>query len=107
MVKDGAGYGGFDDVAVDLRVDDHADPVTELVPAARPQRPLPHRVDRRGEGAPSTPRCAAELDERARPAATPDFRAWVGAENYEMRVADDFGWIDQQILEIIRDASRA
>src|SRR5512144_367126 len=30
VVRDGAGYGGGDDVAVDLRVDDHADPVTEL-----------------------------------------------------------------------------
>ena len=30
VVRDGAGYGGRDDIAVDLRVDDHADPVTEL-----------------------------------------------------------------------------
>lgn len=30
VVRDGAGYGGHDDVAVDLRVDDHAAPVTEL-----------------------------------------------------------------------------
>ena len=30
VVRDGAGYGGHDDIAVDLRVDDHADPVTEL-----------------------------------------------------------------------------
>ena len=30
VVRDGAGYGGLDDVAVDLRVDDHTDPVTEL-----------------------------------------------------------------------------
>ncbi len=30
VVRDGAGYGGGDDIAADLRVDDHADPVTEL-----------------------------------------------------------------------------
>ena len=30
VVREGAGYGGLDDIAVDLRVDDHADPVTEL-----------------------------------------------------------------------------
>jgi len=30
VVKEGAGYGGGDDIAVDLRVDDHADPVVEL-----------------------------------------------------------------------------
>ena len=46
VVRDGAGYGGHDDVAVDLRVDDHADPVTELARLRRPQRALPDRVDR-------------------------------------------------------------
>lgn len=30
VVRDGAGYGGLDDVAADLRVDDHDDPVGEL-----------------------------------------------------------------------------
>ena len=30
VVREGAGYAGGDDIAVDLRVDDHADPVTEL-----------------------------------------------------------------------------
>ena len=30
VVREGAGYGGGDDIAVDLRVDDHPDPVTEL-----------------------------------------------------------------------------
>src|SRR5690606_16533240 len=30
VVREGAGYGGHDDVAVDLRVDDHATPIPEL-----------------------------------------------------------------------------
>jgi uncharacterized Ntn-hydrolase superfamily protein len=30
IVKEGAGYGGFDDIYCDLRVDDHADPIREL-----------------------------------------------------------------------------
>ena len=30
VVREGAGYGGGDDIAVDLRVDDHSDPVPEL-----------------------------------------------------------------------------
>ena len=50
VVKEGAGYGGLDDIAVDLRVDDHADPDPRAGPAARPQRPLPHRLDRGGAG---------------------------------------------------------
>ncbi len=30
IVQEGAGYGGFNDVKVDLRVDDHEQPITEL-----------------------------------------------------------------------------
>ncbi|UAL30974.1 DUF1028 domain-containing protein [Nocardioides rotundus] len=30
VVREDAGYGGLDDLAVDLRVDDHTDPVSEL-----------------------------------------------------------------------------
>jgi uncharacterized Ntn-hydrolase superfamily protein len=30
VVKKGAGYGGFDDRMIDLRVDDHKEPITEL-----------------------------------------------------------------------------
>lgn len=31
VVKEGAGYGGFNDRAVDLRVDDHKEPIKELI----------------------------------------------------------------------------
>jgi uncharacterized Ntn-hydrolase superfamily protein len=30
VVQEGAGYGGFNDVKIDLRVDDHPTPITEL-----------------------------------------------------------------------------
>ena len=50
VVRDGAGYGGLDDIAVDLRVDDHAGAGDRAGPAARPQRPLPDRLDRGGAG---------------------------------------------------------
>ncbi len=45
-----------------------------------------------------------ELEERARALGHQDFHSWVGAENYEMRVAGDGAWIDQQVLELIRTA---
>ena len=45
VVRDGAGYDGGDDIAVDLRVDDHADADRRAGPAARPQRPLPDRLE--------------------------------------------------------------
>ena len=42
----------------------------------------------------------AELEEYARSQNQESFRAWVGAENLEMRVGDD--WIDQQIVKYAR-----
>ena len=53
---------------------------------------------------PITPDLAAELEELATGLGHRDFASWVGAENYEMRVADDGSWIDVRILEIIRSA---
>ncbi len=103
VVREGAGYGGLDDVAVDLRVDDHTDPVTEL-----------HRLLDLNDfylTAPAdddkvavTATLAAELDDRARELGSADFAAWVGTNNYEMRVADDLSWLDRRVLEIIQQA---
>ena len=47
---------------------------------------------------------AKELGERVKALGHPDLSAWVGTENYEMRVADDGSWIDQKILDILRDS---
>lgn len=101
VVEPGAGYGGLDDVAVDLRVDDHPDPIPEL------QRLLdlnefyltaPAEADR----IPVTSELDEELERRAREAGHDDFRAWVGTENWEMRVASDHSWIDRRVLEEVR-----
>ncbi len=54
------------------------------------------------EQVPITPDLEAELEELAQAAGARDFAAWVGTENYEMRVASDFSWIDVRVLEIIR-----
>ena len=108
VVRDGAGYGGNDDTAVDLRVDDHAQPVTELarlldlndlyLTASTPDEQVPITEDLR-----------EELESLARAAGKDDFHAWVGSENYEMRV--DAGptpaWIDRRILDIIRAGREA
>jgi uncharacterized Ntn-hydrolase superfamily protein len=103
VVRAGAGYGGLDDIAVDLRADDHPTPVTEL---AR----LLDLNDFYLSAPPDEDRIAvttelhAELDERARALGHADFDAWVGTNNYEMRVADDASWVDQRVLDIIRNA---
>jgi len=101
VVRDGAGYGGLDDVAVDLRVDDHADPVGELGRLLDLQEfylSAPADADKVAV----SPLVAAELDDRARRLGHADFQAWVGTENYEMRVAPDTSWVDKRVLEIIR-----
>ena len=103
VVRDGAGYGGFDDVAADLRVDDHADPVSELI-RLLDLNDLYLTASTDNEKIAIDDALRAELDERAQAAGRADFRAWVGAENYEMRVAEDFSWLDQRVLDIIRAA---
>lgn len=98
VVKADAGYAGFDDVAMDLRVDDHTDPCTELA----------RLVDLHGlffgaaaeEDKVPTGGLRDELDQLARRTGRKDFDAWVGAENFENRVWPDA--IDRQVLEILR-----
>jgi uncharacterized Ntn-hydrolase superfamily protein len=86
---------------VDLRVDDHADPVPELA-RLLDLNDLYLTASTEDEKVPVTKELATELDERARNAGHRDFLAWVGSENYEMRVAEDGSWIDERVLAIIR-----
>ncbi len=86
--SDGAGYDGGDDIAVDLRVDDHAEPLAELARLLdlnewylTPSDEDETGADRRRPAAPSS-RSSPALENAASCSA-----AWVGAENLEMRVA--------------------
>lgn len=103
VVRRGAGYGGFDDVAADLRVDDHPHPVDELR-RLRDLHELYLTATDPADRLPVTPELRTELDARAAALGRAHFGAWVGAENYEMRVADDLTWIDPRVLEILRSA---
>ena len=103
VVRAGAGYGGMDDVAVHLRVDDHVEPIGELTRLLELNDfylTAPHEQDR----LPVSAELAAELDERARALGHADFLAWVGTENYEMRVAEDGSWLDPRVLDLLRNA---
>ena len=104
VVREGAGYGGNDDIAVDLRVDDHGDPVSELA-RLLDLNDLYLTASTEEEKVPVTPELERELEERATALGHRDFHSWVGSENYEMRVAHDGAWIDERILEILRAAS--
>jgi len=101
VVKDGAGYGGLDDIAVDLRVDDHPTPIAELT-RLLDLNDLYLTASTEEEKVPVTPELEAEIEQLARSAGARDFAAWVGTENYEMRVAPDGSWIDVKVLEILR-----
>src|SRR3954468_567383 len=67
VVKDGAGYGGLDDIAVDLRVDDHPPPVQELPPLLG-LNDLYLTASTEEEKVPVTPELQTELEELARAA---------------------------------------
>ncbi len=101
VVEEEAGYGGLDDIAVDLRVDDHADPITELG-RLLDLNDLYLTASTEEEKVVVTPALEAELEAFAHAQGARDFSAWVGTENYEMRVAPDLAWIDRRILEIVR-----
>ncbi len=107
VVREGAGYGGNDDVAVDLRVDDHATPIPELV-RLLDLNDLYLTASTDEEKVPVDATLQVELDDMARRLGQADFHAWVGSENYEMRVSrpgDDGPWVDRKVLAILREQS--
>lgn len=102
VVKEGAGYGGFDDVAVDLRVDDHQSPIAELERLLELSE-FYLRASTEEEKVRITPELAEELDAIARKLGSESLQDWVGKENVEMRVDPEGGWIDQQVLVVLRE----
>lgn len=101
VVRDGAGYGGLDDVAVDLRVDDHEAPIDELA-RLLDLHDLYLTASTEEEKVVVDDALRAELEKFAAAAGHRDFLAWVGTENYEMRVAPDLSWIDERVLAVVR-----
>jgi uncharacterized Ntn-hydrolase superfamily protein len=109
VVREGAGYGGTIDIAVDLRVDDHPDPVPELFRLLRLQR-LYFPDEDSLEFVPINDAVAAELRSRLGVAAGSgygdDVRKalydYMGTENLEERWSDE-ARIEVQVLQYIRD----
>jgi uncharacterized Ntn-hydrolase superfamily protein len=104
VVRDGAGYGGRDDIAVDLRVDDHENPVPELT-RLLDLNDLYLTASTEEERVPVSPELAQELEAFATAHGHRDFRAWVGNENYEMRVDPELAWIDEVVLDVVRSST--
>jgi uncharacterized Ntn-hydrolase superfamily protein len=100
VVHEGGGYAGFDDIAVDLRVDDHTAPCAEMARLLDLHElynvpPDPSVL------LPFTDELRSEVDGAARRLGHTDFEAWVGCENFENRAWPDK--VDPQVLTILRD----
>lgn len=99
VVREGGGLGGFDDVEVDLRVDHHDDPVTELETLLAvhgtyfPHVPMDERV-------PDSAELLAELDGRARSLGLPGLVEWMGQHNLEGHGGHD--WTARAVVERLR-----
>ncbi|WP_110181622.1 DUF1028 domain-containing protein [Nocardioides solisilvae] len=106
VVREGAGYGGRDDVAVDLRVDDHPHPVTELA-RLLDLNDFYLTASTDEEKVTVTPELADELRRRTTALGHEHVAEWVGSQNYEMRVDTALTprWIDRRVLEILRSSS--
>jgi uncharacterized Ntn-hydrolase superfamily protein len=105
VVERDGGYAGLSDVLVDLRVDDHAEPVTELTRLYRMHVALFGRTPR-GDWVAVDDALAGELRERlARLGYEGEladaFARWAGTENLEERV-DGIEQIDPVVLEELR-----
>jgi uncharacterized Ntn-hydrolase superfamily protein len=104
VVREAAGYGGGDDIAVDLRIDDHADPVTELA-RLLDLNDLYLTASTEAEMVTITDELRGEIEGHLHHLGFEDLNQWAGTENYEMRVDADGAWIDEQILERLRSAA--
>src|SRR4051812_38383318 len=107
VVAKGMGYGGSSDVMVDLRVDDHTDPVAELARLLEMHslyfdRPDPATL------IPLTGDLATEVRDRLAKAGQTDpdldeaLASWAGIENLEERLVP--GAIDPLVLDQLRAA---
>jgi uncharacterized Ntn-hydrolase superfamily protein len=107
--KDG-GYGGMDDVLVDLRVDDHAEPVAELERLYGMHQLLFGKTPDE-EWLPVDDALAEELRARlaalgyADPSLEKSFNQWAGTANLEDRVTG-VDRIDPVVLDELRSAKR-
>lgn len=102
VVSESGGYGGGSDVLVDLRVDDHADPVPEL----RRLVDLHELYFGRPDPATLLPLTESLQDEVQRLVAALGFAGladWAGSANFEERLVE--GALDPVLLEQLRAAA--
>lgn len=113
VVKEKAGYGGHNDRWVDLRVDDHLNPIQRLGELLELHGLYFGRSDKasrvRLEGGPvkDIQRVMKDLgyytpiDGRYDDATREAFRAFIHNENFEERADPDAGWIDEPVFSYL------
>ncbi|MDP9454343.1 MAG: DUF1028 domain-containing protein [Actinomycetota bacterium] len=111
VVAEGGGYGG-DERTVDLRVDDHPDPIKELMRLyelhelyfgeAKPEDVVPIEGEVRGEVVASLRRFGyLEADDPGDDALFGALRAWTRTENFEGR-EQGRGYLDRAVLRFMK-----
>jgi uncharacterized Ntn-hydrolase superfamily protein len=103
VVERDGGYAGLSDVLVDLRVDDHPQPIDELRRLHRIHHALFGKTPR-DEWLPVDDALRAELRERLARLGFERLEDWAGVENYEERV-DGEDAIDPVVLDELRRTS--
>ena len=103
VVERDGGYASLSDTLVDLRVDDHPEPLVELRRIHR-LHDLLFGTTPRQDWIPVDDALRAELAERLARAGHPSLAAWAGVENLEERVEGDDA-IDPVVLERLREAT--
>ena len=114
VAKENGGYGGHNDRWVDLRVDDHLNPIARLSDLLELQRlyfgksPKPGRVKLQGEAVKDIQTIMKGLgyytsvdgqyDDTTREA----FRVFIHNENFEDRADPDAGWLDEPVLAYLK-----
>ena len=103
VVEPDGGYAGLTDTLVDLRVDDHEDPLAELRRLYGLHEMLFGKTPR-DEWLTVDDVLRAELDERLRRAGHASLESWAGVENLEERVDGDDA-IDPVVLGRLREVT--
>jgi uncharacterized Ntn-hydrolase superfamily protein len=103
VVERGGGYAGLSDSLVDLRVDDHPQPLAELR-RLHALHELLFGTTPADEWVPLDDGLRSEIDRRVRALGHETLEEWAGVANLEERLGDG-GAIDPVVLAALRDAS--
>ena len=112
VVREGGGYGGNNDRVVDLRVDDHPDPIRELIRIrglhtlyfgeTRPEDVVAIEGEVRGDVAASLKRLGYIEEDADDEALLDSLSAFIRTENFEER-EQERGYLDRTVLDFLKE----